>query len=132
MQIKIIRLFKTFFANPTTNYDTKRFQPVLWRVFVPATYIISSQDGQMEGQELQGDDTEDALQTVHSMWQLNGLVGILNHVGVILATEHDRPALEEAETRSSSSAVFQSTSPCPGESVSMPTCFCFILSPIWL
>lgn len=46
----------------------------------------------MEGQELQGDDTEDALQTVHSMWQLNGLVGILTDVGVILATKDDRPA----------------------------------------
>lgn len=81
----------------------------------------------MEGQELQGDDTEDALQTVHSMWQLNGLVGILTNVGVILATKDDRPALVEAETRATwsshfrSSAVFQSMSPCPGESVSMPT-----------
>lgn len=65
---------------------------------VSTTYIISSQDSQMEGHELQGDDAEDALQTVHCLWQLNSLVGILSHVRVILATEDDGPALE-AETQ---------------------------------
>lgn len=57
------------------------------------TYVISSQDGQVERQELQGDDTEDALQTVHSMWQLDGLVGILSHLRVVLATQDDGPTL---------------------------------------
>lgn len=52
----------------------------------------------MEGQQLQGDDTEDALQTVHGMWQLDGLVGILSHVRVILATKDDWPALTETES----------------------------------
>lgn len=51
----------------------------------------------MEGQELQGDDTEDALQTVHSLWQLNGLVGVLSHLGVVLATKDNRPTLMEKE-----------------------------------
>lgn len=32
----------------------------------------------MQGQELQGDDAEDALQTIHSLWEFNGLVGILS------------------------------------------------------
>lgn len=51
----------------------------------------------MEGQELKGNDTEDALQTVHSMWQLDGLVGVLTHVRVILATKDDGPTLMEIE-----------------------------------
>lgn len=59
------------------------------------TYVISSQDGQVEGHELQGDDAEDALQTVHSMWQLYSLVGILRHLRVVLATNDDRPTLME-------------------------------------
>lgn len=82
-----------------SKYKSKRLQPLLCRAFGPATYIISSQDGQMEGQELKGDDTEDALQAVHSVWQLNGLVGVLTHFRVILATEDDWPALEEVDAQ---------------------------------
>lgn len=52
----------------------------------------------MEGQELQGDNSEDALQAVHSLWQLNGLVGNLSHFGVILATEDDGSALVWTES----------------------------------
>lgn len=63
------------------------------------TYVISSQDGQVEGQELQGDDAEDALQTVHCVWQLDGVVGILLHVRVVLATKDDGPTLVERESR---------------------------------
>lgn len=63
------------------------------------TYVISPQDGQMERQELQGDDTEDALQTIHSLWQLNGLVGIRSNVRVILATKDDGPTLMETESQ---------------------------------
>lgn len=62
-----------------------------------SAYVISSQDGQLERQKLQGDDTEDALQTVHSLWQLNGLIGILSHLRVTLATEDDGPTLMETE-----------------------------------
>lgn len=47
----------------------------------------------MERQELQGNDTEDALQTVHGLWQLDGLVGVLSHLRVVLATQDDGPAL---------------------------------------
>lgn len=61
-------------------------------------YIKSSQNGQVEGHELQGDDTEDALQAVHNMWQLNGLVGVLSHVRVVLATNDDGPTLMERES----------------------------------
>lgn len=57
------------------------------------TYVISSQDGQVERQELQGNDTEDALQTVHGLWQLDGLVGVLSHLRVVLATQDDGPTL---------------------------------------
>lgn len=95
---------------------------------VPATYVISSQDGQMEGQELQGDDAEDALQTVHSVRQLDGLVGILTHVGVILAAEDDWPALVEVETWATLSVTSAATLCVSAErprvsrgSVAMPT-----------
>ena len=53
----------------------------------------------MEGQELQGDDAEDALQTVHSVWQLEGVIGILHHLRVVLATKDDGPTLVERESR---------------------------------
>lgn len=75
----------------------------------------------MEGQELKGDDTKDALQTVHSVWQLNGLVGVLTHFRVILATEDDWPALMEVDTRATRSScicgdsAFHSQSLCTGE-----------------
>lgn len=59
------------------------------------TYVISTQHGQVKRHELQGDDTEDALQTVDSMWQLNGLVGISGHFRVVLATDDDGPTLIE-------------------------------------
>lgn len=64
-------------------------------------YIKSSQNGQVEGHELQGDDTEDALQAVHNMWQLDGLVGVLSHLRVVLATNDDGPPLMERATSKS-------------------------------
>ena len=70
------------------------------------TYVKSSQDGQVEGQELQGDDSEDALQTVDSLRQLDGLVGILSHLRVVLATEDDGPTLMERVTLTLLSQVF--------------------------
>ena len=48
----------------------------------------------MEGQELQGDDAEDALQTVHCVGQLNGLIGVLHGVGVLLRADDDWSSLE--------------------------------------
>lgn len=53
----------------------------------------------MEGQELQGDDSEDALQTVHSLRQLNSVVGILSHLRVVLATKDDGPTLMKRESQ---------------------------------
>lgn len=38
------------------------------------------------------------------MWQLNGLVGIVSHVRVILATKDDGPTLMETETQASQSS----------------------------
>lgn len=60
-----------------------------------SAYIKPSQNSQVEGQDLQGDDTEDTLQTVNSVWQLDGLVGILDHLSVVLATQDDGPTLTE-------------------------------------
>lgn len=71
------------------------------------TYVKSTQHSQVERHELQGDDTEDALQTVHSMWQLNGLVCITGHFRVVLATDDDGPTLMERKKEKKSSMTYQ-------------------------
>lgn len=99
----------------------------------------------MEGQELKGDDTEDALQTVHSVWQLDGLVGVLTHFRVILAAEDDGPALMEVDTGATLSgcvrggSAFRAPGLRPGEMfrrVSRASLVLFVVvvvfSPIWL
>lgn len=66
----------------------------------------------MEGQELKGNDAEDALQTVHSVWQLDGLVGVLTHIRVILATKDDGPTLMEIEMQARLSVCATVIIPC--------------------
>ena len=60
-------------------------------------YVIAPHHGQVEGQQLQGDDAQDALQAVHRVRQLDGLVGVLHDVLVVPATQDDGPALQEEE-----------------------------------
>ena len=61
-------------------------------VFV-STYVVAPEHSQVEGHKLQGDDTEDALETVHRLGQLDGLIGILNDLLVALATQDDGTTL---------------------------------------
>ncbi|KAG7230253.1 hypothetical protein INR49_024357, partial [Caranx melampygus] len=70
----------------------------------------SIRDRQVERQELQGNDTEDTLQTVHGLGQLNGLVGILSHLRVVLTTQDDGPTLmaRRKKTYRSGSDLLQS------------------------
>lgn len=75
--------------------------------FVWIPYIKSSQHSQVEGHELQGDDTEDALQAVHSLRQLDGLVRVLSHLRVILATKDNGPTLTGREGVTGSTSVSQ-------------------------
>lgn len=67
----------------------------------------------MEGQELQGNNAEDALQAVHSLGKLNGLVGNLSHFRVILAAEDDGSPLMWTESEVSCMPVTPRVSVCP-------------------
>lgn len=43
----------------------------------------------MEGQQLQGDDAQDALQTVHTVRHFDGAAGALDGLIIIFVTDHD-------------------------------------------
>ena len=62
---------------------------VLCSTFYACPYVVSAQHGQVEGQQLQRDDAEDALQAVHRVRQLDRLVGVLHDVLVVTATQDD-------------------------------------------
>lgn len=47
----------------------------------------------MEGQQLQWDDAQDALQAVHTVRHFDGAAGVLDGLVVIFVTDHNRPAL---------------------------------------
>ena len=49
----------------------------------------------MEGHELEGDDTQDALQAVHCLGKFDGLIGVLSDLHVALAAQDDWPPLME-------------------------------------
>lgn len=51
----------------------------------------------MEGQELQGDHAEDALQAVHCGGQLDHLIRKLGTLGVILGAQDNRATLRQRE-----------------------------------
>ncbi len=51
----------------------------------------------MEGYELQWNDTEDALQTVHCVRQFNGLICHFADLWVILATKDYGAALKDID-----------------------------------
>lgn len=77
----------------------------------------------MEGQELQGDHAEDALQAVHGGGQLDHLVGELGALGVVLGAQYNRATLKQRKgvTKRSSSlkeapltGLFLSSASLPG------------------
>ena len=47
----------------------------------------------MEGQQLQGDDAEDALQAVHAVRHIDGAARVLDGLVVVLVTDDNGPAL---------------------------------------
>ena len=65
-------------------------------------YVVAPHHGQVEGEQLQGDDAEDALQAVHRVGQLDRPVGVLHGVLVVPATQDDGAPLhgggEERQT----------------------------------
>lgn len=48
----------------------------------------------MEGQELQWDDTEDALQAVHTVGHVDGVAGVLDGLVIVFVADHDGPTLQ--------------------------------------
>lgn len=52
------------------------------------SYIISSEDGQVEGQQLEWDDAEDPLQAVHAVRHFNSTARVLYGLVVVLVTDH--------------------------------------------
>ena len=62
------------------------------------TDVEAAQHGQVEGQQLQGDDAEDALETVHTVGHLDGAARVLHSLVVVLVTDDDGPALFQNQT----------------------------------
>lgn len=60
---------------------------------VESTYVKTSEDRQVEGQQLQRDDAQDALQTVHTVRHLNVAAGALDGLVIIFVADHNRAAL---------------------------------------
>lgn len=47
----------------------------------------------MEGQQLQGDDAKDALETVNTVRHFDSAAGALDGLVIIFVTDHNRTAL---------------------------------------
>jgi len=59
------------------------------------SYIVASQDSDMEGEELHGDDCKNSLQTVHRLGYLNVALPMLKCVSVSDVTDQDWLTLEQ-------------------------------------
>ena len=51
----------------------------------------------MEGQQLQRDDTQDALQAVHTVRHFDSAAGVLDGLIIIFVTDHNRTALSKPD-----------------------------------
>lgn len=58
-----------------------------------STHVVVSEDSQMEGQQLQRDDAQDALETVHTARHFDGAAAVLDGLVIVFVTDHDRTAL---------------------------------------
>lgn len=58
------------------------------------SYIVSSEHSQVEGQQLERDDTEDPLQTVHTVRHFNSTARVLCGLIVVLIADHYRTTLK--------------------------------------
>ena len=57
------------------------------------THIVTSEDSQVEGQQLQRDDAQDALQAVHTVRHFDGAARVFDGLVVIFVTNHNGTAL---------------------------------------
>lgn len=58
------------------------------------TYVVTSEDSQMEGQQLQGYDAQDALQAVHAVRHFDGAARVFDGFMVISVTNQDGTTLQ--------------------------------------
>lgn len=58
-----------------------------------STYVVTSEDSQVEGQQLQRDDAQDALQAVHTVRHFDGAAGVLYGLVIVFVTDHNGAAL---------------------------------------
>lgn len=59
------------------------------------TYVISSEDSQVEGEELERDHAQDALEAVHGGGQRDRFICKLGTLSVILGAQYNRAALKQ-------------------------------------
>ena len=64
--------------------------PTQWQF---STHVKAPEHSQVEGEQLQGDDTQNALQTVHTVRHFDGAARALGSLVVIFVTDHDGSAL---------------------------------------
>lgn len=56
----------------------------------------------MEGQQLQRDDAQDALQAVHAVRHFDGAAGVLDGLVVVFVADHDGATLQREKNQPSS------------------------------
>lgn len=59
----------------------------------------------MEGQQLQWDDAQDALQAVHTVRHFDIAAGVLDSLVIVFVTDHDRAALQVKQSQLSVSMI---------------------------
>lgn len=69
------------------------------------THIVAPQHSKVEGQQLQGDDAENALQAVHGVRHLDRAARVRDRLVVVPVADNDGPALEKT-TNGVSYSVF--------------------------
>lgn len=59
------------------------------------SYVIASEDSKVEGQKLQRDDTQDALQAVDTVRHFDGTAGVLDGLIIIFIADYYGTALKK-------------------------------------
>lgn len=60
-----------------------------------SSYVIASEDSKVEGQKLQRDDTQDALQAVDTVRHFDGTAGVLYGLIIIFIADYNGAALKK-------------------------------------
>lgn len=58
-----------------------------------STYVVTSEDSQVKGKQLERDDAQDALQAVHTVRHIDGAARVLGSLEIVFVTDHDGAAL---------------------------------------